>query len=62
MGSAAEPIELTISELAYGGDGVSRHEGQVIFVPFTALGEKVRVVVTEVHKTYSRDSAHPEAD
>ena len=54
MGSAAEPIELTISELAYGGDGVSRHEGQVIFVPFTALGEKVRVVVTEVHKTYSR--------
>ena len=54
MGSAAEPIELTISELAYGGDGVARHEGQVIFIPFTAPGEKVKVLVTEVHKTFSR--------
>ena len=33
---------------------MARHEGQVIFVPFTAPGEKVRIVLTEVHKTYSR--------
>ena len=48
------PIELTIHEVAYGGDGVARHDGQVIFVPFTAPGETVRAVVTERHKTFAR--------
>ena len=43
----AEPIELTISEIAYGGDGVARHDGQVIFVPFTAPGEKIRALLTD---------------
>jgi len=33
---------------------VSRHEGQVVFVPFTAPGEKVRAVLTEIHKTFAR--------
>jgi len=50
----AEPIELTITEIAYGGDGVARHDGQVIFVPFTAPGEKIRAVLTEQHKTFAR--------
>ncbi len=40
--------------MAYGGDGVARHDGHVIFVPFTAPGEKVRVVLTEKHKTFAR--------
>jgi len=47
-------VELQITELAYGGDGVARHDGQVIFVPFTIPGERVRAVVTEKHKTFSR--------
>lgn len=51
---SAGPIELTIQEVAYGGDGVARHDGQVIFVPFTAPGERVRVVLTERHKTFAR--------
>jgi len=33
---------------------VSRHEGQVVFVPVTAPGEKVRAVLTEIHKTFAR--------
>ena len=33
---------------------MSRHEGQVVFVPFTAPGEKVRAVLTEIHKTFAR--------
>jgi len=33
---------------------VARHDGQVIFVPFTAPGETVRAVVTERHKTFAR--------
>ena len=47
-------MELTIQEVAYGGDGVARHDGKVIFVPFTAPGEVVRAVLTERHKTYAR--------
>jgi len=33
---------------------VGRHDGQVVFVPFTAPGEVVRVVPTETHKTFGR--------
>jgi 23S rRNA (uracil1939-C5)-methyltransferase len=33
---------------------VARHEGQVVFVPFTAPAETVRVVLTERHKTFAR--------
>jgi 23S rRNA (uracil1939-C5)-methyltransferase len=33
---------------------VARHDGQVIFVPFTAPGETVRAVITEKHKTFAR--------
>lgn len=33
---------------------MARHEGQVIFVPFTIPGERVRAVLTEKHKTFSR--------
>ena len=33
---------------------MSRHQGQVVFVPFTAPGEKVRAVLTETHKTFAR--------
>ena len=40
--------------MAYGGDGVARHDGQVVFVPFTAPGEVVRVVLAERHKTFAR--------
>lgn len=52
--SSADSVELTITELAYGGDGVARHEGRVVFIPFTAVGEKVRAVFTEQHKAYAR--------
>ena len=33
---------------------MARHDGQVIFVPFTAPGEKIRAVLTEQHKTFAR--------
>lgn len=33
---------------------MARHDGQVIFVPFTAPGERVRAVLTERHKTFAR--------
>jgi 23S rRNA (uracil1939-C5)-methyltransferase len=46
-------IELTIASMAYKGYGVARDKGQVIFIPFTLPGERVRVAITEVRKDYA---------
>jgi tRNA/tmRNA/rRNA uracil-C5-methylase (TrmA/RlmC/RlmD family) len=37
-----DALELTITDVAYGGRGVARHEGRVVFVPATLPGERVR--------------------
>ena len=49
-----EDIELEITDVAYGGDGIARHEGRVVFVPFSIPGEKVAARVTDVHRSYAR--------
>ncbi len=36
-----EPFEIEIEKMIYGGDGLSRREGQVILTPFTLAGEVV---------------------
>ncbi len=50
------PAEVTghITNLAFGGLGILRHEGMVIFVPFTAVGDKVRCRIVEQKKNYAR--------
>lgn len=45
---------LTIERLAFGGDGVGRVEGKVVFVPWTAPGDKVRVRITEENSRFDR--------
>jgi tRNA/tmRNA/rRNA uracil-C5-methylase (TrmA/RlmC/RlmD family) len=47
-------IELTIDGVAFGGDGVGRYEGQVIFVPFTVDGDAVAVRITQTGKRFAR--------
>ena len=49
----AELIELQITDVAFGGAGVARHEGKVYFVPFTAPGDRVRVAVARQHRKFS---------
>ncbi|MGA1539413.1 MAG: class I SAM-dependent RNA methyltransferase [Chthoniobacterales bacterium] len=39
---------LEITDVAYGGAGLARHEGRVVFVPSTLPGETVRARVTKV--------------
>jgi 23S rRNA (uracil1939-C5)-methyltransferase len=52
-----ETVELVIDELAAGGDGVGRGpDGRVVFVPFTAPGDRVRVRVTESRARFARGS------
>jgi len=55
---AARPdheIELVVERLAAGGEGVGRApDGRVVFVPYTAPGDRVRVRVTQLRKRFAR--------
>ena len=47
-------LEVAIEKLVTGGDGLARHEGQAVFVPLTAPGDRVRVAVKERRKGFVR--------
>lgn len=48
-------IDLRIDSLAAGGDGIGRgSDGRVIFVPFAAPGDLVRIRITESHRRFAR--------
>lgn len=47
-------VQLTVSDIAFGGDGVGRLDGMAIFVPYVALGETVEVELTELKKNFGR--------
>jgi 23S rRNA (uracil1939-C5)-methyltransferase len=49
-----QEVELTIANLAFGGEGVARMEGFAVFVPGALPGEKVRVVAREVKDRWAR--------
>jgi len=49
-----ERLNLKIESVAFGGDGVARHDGFVIFVPFTAAGDEVAVEVMQRKKNFAR--------
>ncbi len=51
---AGERHLLTITDVAFGGDGVGRLGEFVVFVPFVDTGEEVEVELTEVKKSYGR--------
>jgi len=51
---AGDRIELTIDDLAFGGEGVGRVHGFAVFVPYTIPGERVRVEISEVKKQFAR--------
>jgi len=46
-------LQLTITDIAFGGKGVARHEGKVYFVPFTIPGEVVTVRVVREKKRFA---------
>jgi len=49
-----DKLTVTVSDIAFGGEGVARHENFVVFVPFAASGEIVEVELTEVRKRFAR--------
>ena len=48
-----QELELTIDSLAYGGAGVARLEGYVVFVSGGVPGDRVRAVVTKRKRAYA---------
>ncbi len=52
-----EPIvEIELTDLAYGGDGVGRYQGRAIFVTGGLAGELVRARITRERSNYARAS------
>ena len=47
-------VLLTITDLAFGGEGVGRIGAFVVFVPFVIPGEEVEAEITEVKKSFAR--------
>lgn len=46
--------ELKITALTHAGEGLGRHEGLAVFVPFALPGETVRVEIVEHKKRFAR--------
>jgi len=51
---SGEELTLDITDVAYGGEGMGRHEGCVVFVPFTIPGETVRARVVKATRSWKR--------
>lgn len=47
-------IEGTIETIAFGGEGILRYQGFVVFIPFTAVGDQILCRVTEVKRSYAK--------
>ena len=45
---------VTISDLSWGGEGIGRIEGKVVFIPFSLPGEVVEVKIVQSKKNYSQ--------
>jgi 23S rRNA (uracil1939-C5)-methyltransferase len=52
--AVGDKLTLTVSDIAFGGEGVARHNDFVVFVPWVAVGEVVEAEVTEVKKHFAR--------
>jgi 23S rRNA (uracil1939-C5)-methyltransferase len=47
-------FDVEVEKLVYGGNGLGRHEGKVVFVPYTAPGDLASVRPIEQKKKYVR--------
>lgn len=47
-------IEGEIETIAFGGEGILRYRGFVIFVPFTAVGDRIVCQITELKRSFAK--------
>ena len=45
--NVGDRLEVEITDMAFGGDGVGKVDGFVVFVPFVIVGELALVEITE---------------
>lgn len=50
-------FECTIESVAYGGDGIARVNGRVVFIPGVIAGERVRARIVAAKKNFARGEA-----
>ncbi len=50
--TAPETLTLDIEDIAFRGEGIARHQGQVVFVAGTIPGERVKAEVVLRRKDY----------
>jgi 23S rRNA (uracil1939-C5)-methyltransferase len=55
--TVGETLTCTVTTLAYGGDGVARVDGRVLFIPDTAPGDTVMVRIRQIKKNFARATA-----
>ena len=48
-----DEIEIEITDMSNEGSGIGRYGGMAVFVPCTAVGDRARVLVLKVKKTYA---------
>jgi predicted RNA-binding protein with TRAM domain len=48
-----QEYDVEISETSRRGDGLARIQGFVIFVPGTQKGDKVRIKITKIGRSYA---------
>ena len=48
-----DTFELEITGIAYGGNGVGRHEGRAIFVPYAIPGEIIKARIVQDKKRFA---------
>lgn len=46
-------IELEIEKIAFGGSGLGRYEGLVVFVPGTMPGDRIKAALTKIKKDFA---------
>lgn len=47
-------VEGEIETIAFGGEGILRYRGFVIFVPFTAVGDRIICRITEMKRSFAK--------
>jgi 23S rRNA (uracil1939-C5)-methyltransferase len=45
---------MTIEKLVFGGEGLARHDGRTVFIPFAAPGDRVGVRIVEERRNFAR--------
>ena len=51
--SAGDEIEVEVDAQGAKGDGIAHYENFVIFVQHASVGQKVKVRIVSVHRTYA---------